>query len=49
MPENRIEGGHAAARLDSLLLLLLLVADAIGVPLADRVRSSPGRKETGRG
>ncbi|MEU8886757.1 helix-turn-helix transcriptional regulator [Streptomyces sp. NPDC048442] len=31
---NRIEQGHSAARLDSLLL----IADAIGVPLADLVR-----------
>ncbi|MCX5201029.1 helix-turn-helix domain-containing protein [Streptomyces sp. NBC_00237] len=31
---NRIEQGHASARLDSLLL----IADAIGVPLADLVR-----------
>ncbi|GAA3489682.1 MULTISPECIES: helix-turn-helix domain-containing protein [Streptomyces] len=32
--DNRIEQGHASARLDSLLL----IADAIGVPLADLVR-----------
>jgi transcriptional regulator with XRE-family HTH domain len=31
---NRIEMGHSAARIDSLLL----IADAIGVPLADLVR-----------
>lgn len=31
---NRIEQGHAAARLDTLLR----IADAIGVPLADLVR-----------
>ncbi len=31
---NRIEQGHASALLDSLLL----IADAIGVPLADLVR-----------
>jgi transcriptional regulator with XRE-family HTH domain len=31
---NRIEQGHASPRLDSLLL----IADAIGVPLADLVR-----------
>jgi transcriptional regulator with XRE-family HTH domain len=31
---NRIEMGHSAARLDTLLL----IADAIGVPLADLVQ-----------
>jgi transcriptional regulator with XRE-family HTH domain len=31
---NRIEQGHAAATLDTLLL----IADAIGVPLAELVR-----------
>nr|WSX48909.1 helix-turn-helix domain-containing protein [Streptomyces sp. NBC_00974] len=31
---NRIEGGHASARLDTLIL----IADAIGVPLAHLVR-----------
>ncbi|WP_028814419.1 helix-turn-helix domain-containing protein [Streptomyces flavidovirens] len=31
---NRIEQGHASALLDSLIL----IADAIGVPLADLVR-----------
>ncbi|MFF4390308.1 helix-turn-helix domain-containing protein [Streptomyces sp. NPDC001552] len=31
---NRIEGGHAAARLDTLIL----TADAIGLPLAQLVR-----------
>lgn len=31
---NRIEQGHAAARLDTLLR----IADAIGVPLTDLVR-----------
>lgn len=31
---NRIEQGHASPRVDTLLLL----ADAIGVPLADLVR-----------
>ncbi|MFJ8855081.1 helix-turn-helix domain-containing protein [Streptomyces sp. NPDC102437] len=33
-PYNRIEQGHAAARIDTLIR----VADAIGVPLADFVR-----------
>ncbi len=31
---NRIEQGHSAALLDSLIL----IADAIGVPLSDLVR-----------
>ncbi|WP_328787807.1 helix-turn-helix domain-containing protein [Streptomyces sp. NBC_00273] len=31
---NRIEGGHAAARLDTLVL----IADAIGAPLVQLVR-----------
>lgn len=31
---NRIEQGHASATLDTLLL----IADAIGIPLADLVR-----------
>lgn len=31
---NRIEQGHSAARIDSLIR----IADAIGVPLADLVR-----------
>ncbi|MGW2177727.1 helix-turn-helix domain-containing protein [Streptomyces sp. NPDC001732] len=31
---NRIEQGHAAARIDTLIR----IADAIGVPLADLVR-----------
>ncbi|MFE5560923.1 hypothetical protein [Streptomyces sp. NPDC056544] len=33
---NRIEGAHAAARLDALILVL--IADAVGVPLAQLVR-----------
>jgi transcriptional regulator with XRE-family HTH domain len=33
-PYNRIEQGHAAALIDSLIR----IADAIGVPLADLVR-----------
>ncbi|MCX5431845.1 helix-turn-helix domain-containing protein [Streptomyces sp. NBC_00062] len=33
-PYNRIEQGHAAARIDTLIR----IADAIGVPLADLVR-----------
>ena len=32
---NRIEQGHSAALIDSLIL----IADAIGVPLADLVRT----------
>ncbi|MFB6576493.1 hypothetical protein ACFCYC_03470 [Streptomyces sp. NPDC056402] len=35
---NRIEGAHAAARLDALILILVLIADAVGVPLAQLVR-----------
>ncbi|WP_432111356.1 helix-turn-helix domain-containing protein [Streptomyces sp. YPW6] len=34
---NRIEMGHAAALLDSLIL----IADVIGVPLSDLVREGP--------
>lgn len=34
---NRIEQGHAAALIDSLIL----IADVIGVPLSDLVREDP--------
>ncbi|MEU2402836.1 helix-turn-helix transcriptional regulator [Streptomyces rubiginosohelvolus] len=34
---NRIEQGHAAALVDSLIL----IADVIGVPLSDLVREDP--------
>ncbi|MFF9505461.1 helix-turn-helix domain-containing protein [Streptomyces sp. NPDC014724] len=34
-PYNRIEQGHAAARIDTLIR----IADATGVPLADLVRA----------
>ncbi|WP_097865942.1 helix-turn-helix domain-containing protein [Streptomyces sp. rh34] len=34
---NRIEQGHSAALVDSLIL----IADAIGVPLSDLVREGP--------
>lgn len=42
---NRIEQGHSAALLDSLIL----IADAIGVPLADLVREErpPPRERQG--
>ncbi|MEV7857187.1 helix-turn-helix transcriptional regulator [Streptomyces sp. NPDC088183] len=45
---NRIEQGHSSPLLDSLFL----IADAIGVPLADLVREeaqgAPGHPSTGR-
>jgi transcriptional regulator with XRE-family HTH domain len=40
---NRIEQGHSSARIDSLLL----ITDAIGVPLAELVRQAGGPQEVG--
>ena len=37
---NRIEQGHSSPLLDTLIL----IADAIGVPLSDLVREFPGRR-----
>ncbi|MDA5283190.1 hypothetical protein [Streptomyces sp. Isolate_45] len=34
----RIERGQASALLDTLILILILIAEAIGVPLAHLVR-----------
>ncbi|WP_097921722.1 helix-turn-helix domain-containing protein [Streptomyces sp. wa1063] len=40
----RIEQGHSAALVDSLIL----IADAIGTPLSDLVRDEGGTKSTGQ-